>query len=95
MTMQPISLIKTLQTQVTSLDAQVFNPDDSARLATATSVSTLSNSVSSQGTDISTLQGDVSSLEAQVFDSDGNLRLATTSALTGLTLIRSTLKELI
>ena len=79
-----LALLGTIQTEITDLETEVFDSNGDARLATASALTGLTNTVITQGGDISTLQTDVTDLETEVFDSDGNVKLATTTALSGL-----------
>ena len=73
------------QTSITNLDAQVFNSDGSARLATGASLSALDTTVTNINGTLTTVSSDVTSLKGVVFDSSGNSQIATTTALNNLT----------
>ena len=78
------SLITTVQSSVTDLNAAVFDGNN-VKLAETSVTDTLTSSVTTQGESIGTLQGQVTSLNAQVFDDESQLALATTSTVSGLT----------
>ena len=78
------SIVRTVQTDVSSLESAVFDSDNNVKLAETTVVTGISNTVGSQGQSTSTLQTDVS-LNSAVFDADNNVKLATGTALTALT----------
>ena len=69
------------QNSITSLNAQVFNGDSTARLATASALGVLDSTVVAQGNSITSISADVTALNNSVYDSSGNLELATSSAL--------------
>lgn len=79
------SLVRVLQSDVTELNSEVFAENGDSLLATVSSVSGLSQTVTNQGNTLSTATSDISALETEVFAQDGTSRLATASALSGLT----------
>ena len=79
------SLVRVLQSDVTELNSEVFAENGDSLLATVSSVSGLSQTVTNQGNTLSTATSDISALETEVFSQDGTSRLATASALSGLT----------
>ena len=73
------------ESAIATLDAEVFNADNTSRLATATALSATNTTVTSLNGTVSTLSTDVTSLKGVVFDSNGDSQIATTSALNSLT----------
>ena len=73
------------QNSITSLNAQVFNSDGSARLATGSALSALDTTVTNLNGTLTTVSSDVTSLKGVVFDESGNSQIATSSALSNLT----------
>jgi len=73
------------ESAVSTLNAEVFNSDNTSRLATATALSATNTTVTSLNGTVSTLSTDVTSLKGVVFDSNGDSQIATTSALNSLT----------
>ena len=73
------------ESAVSTLNAEVFNSDNSSRLATATALSATNTTVTNLNGSVTTLTTDVTALEGVVFDANGNSQIATTSALNSLT----------
>ena len=73
------------ESAVSTLNAEVFNSDNSSRLATATALAATNTTVTNLNGTVSTLTTDVTALEAVIFDSDDNVQVATTTALDSLT----------
>jgi hypothetical protein len=73
------------ESAIATLDAEVFNADNTSRLATATALSATNTTVTNLNGTVSTLSTDVTSLKGVVFDSNGDSQIATTSALNSLT----------
>ena len=73
------------ENSITSLNAQVFNSDGSARLATGSALSALDTTVTNLNGTLTTVSSDVTSLKGVVFDESGNSQIATSSALSNLT----------
>ena len=73
------------EVDITSLNAQVFNGDGTAKLATASALGVLDATVVVQGNSITSISASVTALNNSVYDASGNLELATSSALSTLT----------
>ena len=72
------------QVSINSLNAQVFNGDGTAKLATASALGVLDATVVVQGNSITSISSDVTALNNSVYNADGTLELATSSALSTL-----------
>ena len=72
------------ESAVTDLNAEVFNSDNTSRLATSTALATTNSTVSSLNGTVSSLSSDITALEGAVFDADSNVKLATVTALNSL-----------
>ena len=72
------------ESAVTSLNAEVFNSDNSSRLATSTALATTNSTVSTLNGTVTSLSSDITALEGAVFDADSNVKLATVTALNSL-----------
>jgi hypothetical protein len=72
------------QVSINSLNAQVFNGDGTAKLATASALGVLDATVVVQGNSITSISSDVTALNNSVYNADGTLELATASALSTL-----------
>ena len=75
---------------IVGIKAEVFNPNGTARLATATALSALTSDVrviydGANSSLLKTAQQDITALETEVFNLDGTARLATLTSVNALT----------
>ena len=73
------------ESNITDLNAEVFNSDGSSRLATSTALSTLDSTVTNINNTVTSHASSITALDGAVFNDDDTVKLATTSALDSLT----------
>lgn len=73
------------ESDITDLNAEVFDSSGNLKLATASALSTLDSTVTSVNGTVTSHTSDITDLNNEVFDNSGNVKLASTSALNTLT----------